>query len=322
MNWLSRIRSEPTPGNNQQAIYSPVTPHTAARTRDPNAPDYKFQVNQKCIYERELPGGSYITCHIQRLQNGYYDSAIVHEDLIENVRFVALNFVFHPSRKDYRFKSAEISVALHHTKFDKLSPLDRVRHSIIPEHISEHDHGTQTDTVSHALIRSSDALPIQRRGTKPVACRPKFIRHAPHLLYGSVSPETLNWNFNVAGSAGISYGPANAAFKPSYGLKGSYKVYEMMRIQGSVRTLRSWYGDQYDVEDGELVWTLEENKLQKSGLPREFTFVMLLTKGSGGFEPSEDVTLEINIDPKVSGPMGGTYPDFVTSLHRFRPFRK
>ena len=328
MDWLSRVRSEPATGpagyQPPQVLYSPVTPQTAAKTRDPNAPDYRYQVNQKCVYERELPGGSYITAHIQRLQSGYYDSPVVHEDLIENVRFIALNFVFHPSRRDYRFKSAEISVAIHHTSQDGLTPLDRVRNSIGLDDRSDHDHdhATQTDTVSNALVRSKEYLPPRRRKTKPTTSRPKFIRHAPHLLFGSISPETLDWNFNVAGSIGVSQGPASAAFKPSYGTKGSYKVYEMMRIQGSVRTLRSWHGHEYDVEDGEIVWTLEENRLQKSGLPREFTFVMMLTKGSGGIEPSDDITLDIDVHPKVSGPLGGTYPKAVTGLHRFQPFRK
>ena len=333
MSWLSRIRSEPVHApagwqQNQnellQQLISPITPTTAAKSRDPNAPDYRYQVNQKCIYERELPGGSYITAHIQRLQSGYYDSDVVHEDLVENVRFVAINFVFHPSRKDYRFKSAEISVAIHHSREDKVTPIDVVRNSIgIPDSPGggDHDHATQTETVSNALVRSSEALP-RPRIIKPATSRPKFIRHSPHLLYGSISPETLNWNFNLAGSVGASYGPANASFKPSYGQGGSYKVYEMMRIQGSVRTLRSWYGHQYDVEDGEIVWTLEENTLQKSGLPREFTFVMLLTKGSGGIEPSDDITIDIDIHPKVSGPMGYTYPKVVTGAKKFQPFRK
>ncbi len=92
-----------------------------------------------------------------------------------------------------------------------------------------------------------------------------------------------------------------------------------MKIQGSVRTLRSWYDHKYDIEDGEMIWTLEENRLQKSGLPREFTFVMLLTKGSGGFEVSGDVRLEIDIRPKVSGRLGTSYPEFITNLHQYQP---
>ncbi|KAJ9617003.1 hypothetical protein H2200_000724 [Cladophialophora chaetospira] len=292
-------------------------PRTAPKPKDPNAPDYRYQVNQKCIYERRLPGGSYITAHVQRLQSGFYDSPVIHEDCIHNVRFVAINFVFHPSRSTFRFKSAEINIALRHANEDGKNPLQAVT-ALVPR-TSSHDHGTQTETANNLLVRSKDCLHIQH-GSKP--SRPKFLRHAPHLLYGSISPETLNWNFNLAGSLGVSQGPASASLQPSYGIKSSYKVYEMMKIQGSVRTLRSWLGHEYDIEDGELVWTLEENKLQKSGLPREFTFVMLLTKGTGGFEESGDVRLEIDVHPKVMGRLGSPYPSLITNLHKYQPFKR
>ncbi|KIX09199.1 uncharacterized protein Z518_00278 [Rhinocladiella mackenziei CBS 650.93] len=319
--WLNRVRSEPTSapavisGAQTWPPQTPLTPAMAVKFRDPNAPDYRYQVNQKCIYERRLPGGSYITAHVQRLQSGFYDSPVIHEERIENVRFVAINFVFHPSRTTFRFKSAEIDIALHHTAEDNKNPLQMVT-GMVPSRHTSHDHGTQTDNMPNALAKSTGCLP---RPIKP--SRPRFLRHAPHLLYGAISPETLNWNFNLAGSLGVSQGPANASIKPSYGVKSSYKVYEMMKIQGSVRTLRSWYGHEYDIEDGEMVWTLEENRLQKSGLPREFTFVMLLTKGSGGFEETGDVRLEIDVHPKVTGRLGATYPSLVTNMHQFRPFK-
>lgn len=336
--WLHRLRSEPAsaPAVTNSAANPPwwpppaATPHSPlsySRPRDPNAPDYRYQVNQKCIYERRLPGGSYITAHVQRLQSGFYDSPVIHEDLIDNVRFVAINFVFHPSRSTFRFKSAEIRIAIHHAGEEGRNPLEIVADMVPPSRHASHDHGTQTETRAgasadgvanaNALVKSSDCLPK----ASPKLSRPRFLRHAPHLLYGSISPETLNWNFNLAGSLGVSQGPANASVKPSYGVKSSYKVYEMMKIQGSVRTLRSWYGREYDIEDGELVWTLEENRLQKSGLPREFTFVMLLTKGSGGFEESGDVKLEIDVRPKVTGRLGATYPSLVTNMHQYRPFK-
>ena len=321
-NWLSRIRSEPvsTPAipNSLDAswLQTPSTPRSAPKPRDPNAPDYRYQVNQKCIYERRLPGGSYITAHVQRLQSGFYDSPVIHEDCIDNVRFLAINFVFHPSRSTFRFTSAEISIALRHTGENTKNPFQIVT-GLAPRS-SSHDHGTQTETVNHALIRSKDCLHFA--GFKP--SRPKFLCHAPHLLYGAISPENLNWNFNLAGSLGVSQGPASASLKPSYGVGSSYKVYDMMKIQGSVRRLRSWAGHDYDIEDGELVWTLEENRLQKSGLPREFTFVMLLTKGSGTFEESGDVRLEVDVRPKVMGRLGTNYPSIITNLHQYQPFNR
>ncbi|KAL6248370.1 hypothetical protein RBB50_004625 [Rhinocladiella similis] len=311
--WYNQIRPDPMSApaviNNAQTWpQTPMTPSTAPRPRDQNAPDYRYQVNQKCIYERRLPGGSYITAHVQRLQSGYYDSPVIHEDTIDNVRFVAINFVFHPSSTTFRFKSADIRIALHHSGEYSQGPLQVVA-GAAQKHTS-HDHGTQT--MSSSLMRD----PNLRSRSPPRTLPPKFLRHAPHLLYGSISPETLNWNFNLAGSLGVSQGPASAAIKPSYGLKSSYKVYEMMKIQGSVRTLRSWYGHECDIEDGEMIWTLEENRLQKSGLPREFTFVMLLTKGSGGFEESGDVKLEVDIQPKIA-----SFPGFISNLDRYQPLQ-
>ncbi|KIV87320.1 hypothetical protein PV11_02875 [Exophiala sideris] len=315
-NWFSSNREEPASAparvNTAQTWpQTPMSPTTTARPRDPNAPDYRYQVNQKCIYERRLPGGSCITAHVQRLQSGYYDSPVIHEDLIDNVRFVAINFVFHPSSSTFRFKSAEINIALHHTREDDMNPLEVVTG---PNRNMSHDHGTQTNAMSDSLVQNTN-----RKAPKP--SRPKFLRHAPHLLYGSISPETLDWNFNLAGSLGVSQAPVSASLKPSYGVKSSYKIYDMMKIQGSVRTLRSWYGRDYDIEDGEMVWTLEENKLQKSGLPRGFTFVMLITKGSGSIEQWGDVKLELDIKPKVAGRFGASYPDVITNLHQYRPFK-
>ncbi|OAL38105.1 hypothetical protein AYO20_02557 [Fonsecaea nubica] len=335
--WLHRILSEPVsappaaPNNASSWPSTPLTPRTAAaRLRDPNAPDYRYQVNQKCIYERRLPGGSYITAHVQRLQSGYYDSPVIHEDRIDNVRFVAVNFVFHPSSSTFRFKAAEIRIALHHMSGGEAEGQgedgDGGGQGVEATSKTSHEHGTQTEAekASQALVKGISSS-SSRKGL-PRPSRPKFLRHAPHLLYGSISPETLDWNFNLAGSLGVSQGPASASVKPSYGVKSSYKIYEMMKIQGSVRTLRSWRGSDYDydheIEDGELVWTLEENRLQKSGLPREFTFVMLLTKGSGGFEESGDVRLEIDVRPKVTGRLGPAYPSLVTKLHQYRPFKR
>ncbi|KAH0841867.1 hypothetical protein FOPE_06720 [Fonsecaea pedrosoi] len=339
--WLHRILSEPVsappataPNNASSWPSTPLTPRTAAaRLKDPNAPDYRYQVNQKCIYERRLPGGSYITAHVQRLQSGYYDSPVIHEDRIDNVRFVAVNFVFHPSSSTFRFKAAEIRIALHHIGAGEAEGQgedgDGEGQGVVATPKTSHEHGTQTETetekASQALVKGiSSSSSSSKRLPRP--SRPKFLRHAPHLLYGSISPETLDWNFNLAGSLGVSQGPASASVKPSYGVKSSYKIYEMMKIQGSVRTLRSWRGSDYDydheIEDGELVWTLEENRLQKSGLPREFTFVMLLTKGSGGFEESGDVRLEIDVRPKVTGRLGPAYPSLVTRLHQYQPFKR
>lgn len=73
--WLKRtqagIQSAPTtavPG-------SALTPNAnAGHDQDPNAPDVRLECESKCIYERRLPGNAYITAHVTRLQDGFYDS--------------------------------------------------------------------------------------------------------------------------------------------------------------------------------------------------------------------------------------------------------
>ncbi|KAF2094262.1 hypothetical protein NA57DRAFT_22924, partial [Rhizodiscina lignyota] len=262
------------------------------RPRDPNAPDHRLQLNSKCIYERSLPGGAYITCHIDRLQCGYYDSPSIHEDLIDHVRFLTLHFVFHPASTIHRFVSATIRASVHNSE-DSIS------------------------NGSHAGDGSQHNRPESAQKKKHSGQNPSILRHAPHLLYGSISPETLQWNFNLAGSLGVSEGPANASFNPSGGYKGSYKLYEMMRIQGSSRTWTGRAGPEDDVEDGEVVWTLEENRLQKSGLPREFTFIILLKKG----EPETDTVFDIQVDPVISNWVGN-YPMWYVNLLPYQPLRK
>lgn len=37
-------------------------------------PEDRFQINQRCIYERRLPGHAYVTAHIERLQHSHYVS--------------------------------------------------------------------------------------------------------------------------------------------------------------------------------------------------------------------------------------------------------
>jgi hypothetical protein len=91
----------------------------------------------------------------------------------------------------------------------------------------------------------------------------------------------------------------------------------MMKIQGSCRTLRSRDGPEFDVEDGEVVWSLTENGLQRSGLPREFTFVMLIHK------PSADskITFKLDIDPVIDA-WYGKYPAWWINRPSYQPLHK
>jgi len=141
---------------------------------------------------------------------------------------------------------------------------------------------------------------------------PKIIKYAPHLIYGAISPKDLKWTFNLTGSAGISQGPANATISPSTSYEEKATVHKMMKIQGSTRTSR-----RTGVEDGMLVWSLEENPLQKSGLPREFTFVLLVQRPCN----RSDTRLYIEIEPVIAS-WFGHYPQLWLKKSRFQPIQK
>jgi hypothetical protein len=87
-----------------------------------------------------------------------------------------------------------------------------------------------------------------------------------------------------------------------------------MSIQGSLRTLRSPWGHEYDVDDGVACWTLEENLLQRSGLPREFDFVLLVHKP----DDVRKVFLSVDVDATVEA-WFGEYPQWYTNLSRYQP---
>lgn len=164
-------------------------------------------------------------------------------------------------------------------------------------------------TIQNALM-GEDQYPYPQEN-------PKFLMHAPHLIYGAVSPETLQWTFSLAGSLGISDAPVAAQISPSGSRSASYKVYEMMKIQGSSRTLRSPHGPEFDVEDGEIVWSLSENPLQRSGLPREFTFVMLVQKP----HPDSKLVFKLDIDPVIDAWIG-KYPNWWLNKSSYQPLPK
>lgn len=239
-------------------------PKERAAASDPNIPDHRLNVNRPCIYERRLPGNAYITAHVQRLQHGYYSTDAVSDRDIDNVDFLAVSFVFHsPDTLSHRFKAATIRASLHHPT-----------------------HSYTTNRQSSSSSRSR-----QHRTNHP-----RFLMHAPHLLYGSVSPETLQWSYSLAGTLGIAQLPLIASLSPAAGLNGRFSRYEMMRIQGSVRTLDGAAASQ-------IVWTLEENTLQRSGLPREFTFAMLIAKPA----PESRVQFVLEIEPILQC-WFGSYP--------------
>ena len=182
------------------------------KLQDPNLADPRLLVNRPCIYERRLPGDVYITAHVQRLQHGYFSSHALSDRDVDHVDFLAIDFVFHcPNAEEHRFKAATIRVSVQ----------------------------------GNRELASSAHYP---HGYPPG--NPRFLMHAPHLMHGAVSPETMQWTFSLAGSLGVAEIPINASFTPSGSMRGTYKHYEMMRIQGSVRTLKSRAVEVMTVREG------------------------------------------------------------------------
>jgi hypothetical protein len=244
----------------------------SAPPKDLNIPKKRLQIHQRCLYERNLPGNAFISAHVNRLQHGFYESTSLHEDNIDNLYFVAIHFVFHPhDPRSHRFKSADIKVCVHG------------------------DEGPSSSS--------------EKSWTPPPRSHPRILKHAPELMFGAVSPENLQWNFSLSSSLGVSQAPVSATLNPSGGMNGTYKVYHMMSIQGSVRSIRSPLGSNYDVEDAMAVWTLEENLLQQSGLPREFDFVLLVHK------PDDVKNVYLTVDHTRTG----TRTCRSTSPHRTSP---
>jgi hypothetical protein len=252
---------------------------SSAPIQDVNVPKKRLQIYQKCLYERTLPGNAFISAHATRIQHGFYETNALHEDALENVFFVSVHFVFHPhDPRSHRFKSADIEVCVH---------------------------GDHEDDPSG---------PLKDPWYRPARSYPRILKHAPELMFGAVSPESLQWNFSLSSSLGVAQAPVSATVNPSGGMKGSYKLFHMMSVQGSVRSKRSPLGSEYDVEDAMAVWTLEENLLQRSGLPREFDFVLLVHKP----DDVKTVYLTVNVDAEVES-WFGSYPQWYTNLSRYLP---
>lgn len=247
--------------------------------QDPNLANPHLLVNRDCIYERHLPGGAYITAHAQRLQHGYYSSRELSDRDLDNVDFLAIDFVFHcPNAAGHRFKAATIRVSVRGSR--EMATSVHYPHGLPPGN-------------------------------------PRFLMHAPHLMYGAVSPETMQWTFSLAGSLGISEIPFNANVTPSGSVYSTYRHYEMTKIQGSVRTLKSKRGRAFDTCGGEVFWSLEENKLQKSGVPRKFTFAVLIQKPSA----ESRIDLSIEVDPIIQS-WFGSYPHWWLSLPKYQAVQR
>jgi hypothetical protein len=331
-----------TLANTSSLTISPIS----RRPTDPNVSDSRIAVQRQCIYERPLPGGAYITAHVDRLQHGFVASPNLTDHEIDHVDFVSINFNLHPSHAhQHRFKSAIIRLSVRDaddidatvttattstsatTPTPSTTPIANgtdsngglLRRSSILRRDRDQDRDRVVDAPNNRRQSSFYPYPHHHAPRTPhYAYRhPRFIAYAPHLIYGAVSPETLQWNFSIAGSLGVSETPVTASVSPSGGVRGQYQLYEMLKIQSSVRTLASPRGPHAAREDAELVWSLEENRLQRSGLPREFTFPFMIAKP----HRDADLLLTLDIVPDIDT-WYGSYSPWHLSFAAYQPLPK
>ncbi|MCJ1471805.1 hypothetical protein MMC13_000446 [Lambiella insularis] len=373
----------PTTQKQPTFVLLPQNPHPAPaapkKPRQPaqDSPNTRYQINQRCIYERRLPGAAYMTAHVQRLQSGIYDDENMSTATIQttrpdnsarNVRTIVGDHdaqYYGKNTLDGRIQKVHCSLEVDYNRsllqaqsLHKALRKKANRASIRAEYLldgqrrplSYHSLMTKLDDLGWPpspsstsicsapqkpapavyllalafVLHPSDSLAHRFKSAKirltvdladdsdPSRLPPKIIKYAPHLISGSVSQETQNWTFNLAGSLGISQGPANASIQPSEGYSAQMTLSKMMKIQGSTRTTET------GVEDGELLWTMEEDPLQQSGLPREFTFVLLVQDPNG--DP-DNIDFAIDVEPVVHT-WYGSYPDFWQRRRCYQPLYK
>lgn len=178
-----------------------------------------------------------------------------------------------------------------------------------------HPHNPESHRFKSAEIQVSlhGEDPGSGSRKKSVRSHPRILKHAPELMFGAVSPENLQWNFSLSSSLGVSAAaPVSASVNPKASVQSSYKVFHMMSIQGSIRSRQD--GSGRSIEDSRAVWTLNENMLQKSGLPREFDFVLLVQR------PKDVKNLYMTVSVKASvAAWYGSYPQWYNNLSEYTP---
>src|SRR5699024_3668150 len=66
----------PVASNSGQDAFAPRPTDSTDGLREPNIAGPRIHFNRVCVYERRLPGGSYVTAHIQRHQHGFAESNV------------------------------------------------------------------------------------------------------------------------------------------------------------------------------------------------------------------------------------------------------
>ncbi|KAL2074510.1 hypothetical protein VTL71DRAFT_8288 [Oculimacula yallundae] len=202
-------------------------------------PLQKYQLTHNLLYERHFFGDSYISAHLQRLQNGVFISPNIHpssapgeqgEHLSKTyVTFAAIAFTLHPSlSEDHRFQSATVEIKATNPDGSLLRILRFAPHLAFGR-------------ISSASLKWNFQLGASlgvAQGPAKADLEPK-VGFEKDLVVGSF--------MRIQGST-RSIPPALAS------------------------------STEPRVPDTTLVWSLEENSQQQGGLPREFTFVFLLER--------------------------------------------
>ena len=130
-------------------------------------------------------------------------------------------------------------------------------------------------SLSHRFQSAIIEVSARSENNEPL----RFVKFAPHMAYGRISIETMKWTFSLGATVGVTKGPVNVAVNPSIAHEKDKVLGTMMKIQGSTRStpgLGHYRSNR--IPDTKLVWSIEENDQQMTGLPREFTFVFLVAR--------------------------------------------
>lgn len=130
-------------------------------------------------------------------------------------------------------------------------------------------------SLSHRFQSAIIEVTARSQSDEPL----RFVKFAPHLVYGRISTESLKWTFSLGATVGVTKSPVSVAINPSMAHQKDKVLGTMMKIQGSTRSTPGLGHHKANrIPDTRLVWSLEENDQQMTGLPREFTFVFLVAR--------------------------------------------
>jgi len=120
-------------------------------------------------------------------------------------------------------------------------------------------------SLSHRFISAIIEVNARSEIDQPL----RFVKFAPNLTFGRISTETLKWTFTLGATVGVTKSPVNVVVNPSMAHEKDKVQGTMMKIQGSTRSAPGLGNRKVNrIPDTRLVWSLEENDQQMTGLPR------------------------------------------------------